>query len=410
MYNKVKRSILPVLALSVVMLGGQFATATTASAATAVKAITSGGYHVLALKTDGTVYAWGDNTGYQLGDGTSTSRATAEKVKTSTGAVLTGITQLAAKQYHSLALKSDGTVWAWGHNAHGQLGTGNTSHQSGAKQVLEANGQPLSNVTSIATGGTHSIALKSDGTVWAWGSNTHGQLGIDTATTISTKAIQITALDNLNVESVYADLRSTYAVTSTGEVYAWGQNEYGQLGNGTTTDRFTPERVDFNGSAAGYGDEQVVELSTGINHVLALDSDNQVWAWGYNSFGQLAKTPTSPYYSTTPALVPNLNGGAAKLSRGGSHHFSLVLGTDKQVWGFGDNRYGQLGEHNTDSFMPDPVGKFSNVRSFTAGTAYTIVLKWDGSVWGIGDNTHGTLGTAERPSNATPVAITIPEN
>jgi alpha-tubulin suppressor-like RCC1 family protein len=166
------------LVLSFVLLAG-FSSATQAD--TGITPMVKGGnYHSVALKTDGTVWAWGYNYYGQLGDGTYTDRSTPAQVSN-----LTDVKAISTLSSHALALKSDGTVWAWGYNYFGQLGDNTTTNRNTPVQV-----QNLTNVVAVAAGGSHSLALKSDGTVWAWGNNYSGQLG-DNSTTNRSLPVQV---------------------------------------------------------------------------------------------------------------------------------------------------------------------------------------------------------------------------
>jgi alpha-tubulin suppressor-like RCC1 family protein len=210
----------------------------------------AGYHHSLAVKADGTVWAWGRNGLGQLGDGTTTQRLTPVAVKGQNGAgVLTGVRTIAAGEWHSLALKTDGTVWAWGENGSGQLGDGTfTDHYTPAPV------SGLTHIVAIAGGAHHSLALKADGTVWAWGRNNKGQLG-DGTTTESNLPVQVQdGLLNANLSEVTriaAGYDSSVAVKADGIVYAWGNNSYGELGDGTNTNHQVAMPVSLLNSVVG---------------------------------------------------------------------------------------------------------------------------------------------------------------
>ncbi|MCP4546611.1 MAG: hypothetical protein GY835_09125, partial [bacterium] len=316
-----------------------------------VTAMAAGQAHSLALKSDGTVWAWGNNAFGQLGDGTTTDRHTPVQVSG-----LAGITAIAGGYFHSLALKSDGTVWAWGNNAHGELGDGTTTNRHIPVQV-----SGLTGVTAIAGGQYHSLALKSDGTVWAWGNNYTGQLG-DGTTTDRYTPVQVSGLTG--VTAIAGGYFHSLALKSDGTVWAWGDNDNGELGDGTTTIRLTPVQVS---SLTG-----VIAIAGGSNHHgLALKSDGTVWAWGYNAYGQLGDGTTTS--RSSPVQVSGLTG--VTVIAGGSVH-SLALKSDGTVWAWGKNGYGQLGDGTTtDRSLPAQVSGLTGVIAIAAGGYHNLALK-----------------------------------
>lgn len=227
-----------------------------------VTAIATMNYHSLALKADGTVWAWGNNQYGQLGDGTTTSRSIPVQV---TG--LVDAVAVACGLQHSMALKADGTVWAWGYNAFGQVGVPSTWFPSEPVQVT-----PLANITGIACGGNHSLALRNDGTVWAWGDNSKGQCGDGPW---EGRRLVLTP----PASAISAGRDHSIALDTGGTVWSWGNNSKGQLGDGTTTNRSTPAPV--------LGVAGVVGIASGGYHNLARRSDLTVWAWGSNQMGGL---------------------------------------------------------------------------------------------------------------------------
>jgi hypothetical protein len=239
-----------------------FAVPTSSSAQT----IAAGAGHSLALKSDGTVWAWGYNTDGELGNGSNTNSYVPVQVNS-----LTSITAIAAGAYHSLALKSDGTVWAWGDNYYGELGNGSNTNSNVPVKV-----NSLTSIIAIAGGGYHSLALKNDGTVWAWGYNNHGQLGNGTNTD-SNVPVQVTSLTS--IIAIAGGGWHSLALKSDSTVRAWGYNNYGELGNGTNTDSNVPVQVTSLTS--------IIAIAGGWYHSFALKNDGTVWAWGYNGSGQL---------------------------------------------------------------------------------------------------------------------------
>ncbi len=207
------------------------------SGLTGVTAVDAGGFHVLAIMPDTTVRAWGYNYFGQLGDGTTVNRSVPVAVSG-----LSGVKEVAGGGYHSLARKSDGTVAAWGNGYQGQLGNGsNTQTVTTPVQVSGLSGVlDISASSTVAGGSYHSLAVTTDGSVWAWGYNSNGQLGNGT-TTNSYVPTRVSGLTG--VTEVAAGEASSFARQPDGTVWAWGWNLYGQLGDGTTTNRTTPVRV-----------------------------------------------------------------------------------------------------------------------------------------------------------------------
>jgi alpha-tubulin suppressor-like RCC1 family protein len=188
----------------------------------------AGHRHTLVVRTtDGTVWAWGYGANGQLGRGSTANSSVPVQASS-----LTSVTAVAAGSLHSLALKSDGTVWSWGYNLNGQVGNGNNTNQTSPVQVSGITGT----VTAIAAGEHHSLAMTSDGKVWTWGLNSNGQLG-DGSTTSRNTAGQLTGL---TVFSIGAGFTHSLAVLWDGTVMAWGLNSGYQLGNGTNTQATSP--------------------------------------------------------------------------------------------------------------------------------------------------------------------------
>ena len=225
------------------------------------------------LNPDETILAAGSNGSGQLGDGTTTDRTNLVGVLNLTNAV-----GVAAGALHSLAWAADGTAWAWGDDTYGQLGDGNSSGQQ-SSPVQIAN---LSGIVQMAGGYQHSLALDSSSDVWVWGNNSSGQLG-DGTTTHQTTPEQLSGLNN--VVGIAAGGAHSLALVSDETVRAWGNNSYGQIGDGTTTQRTTPVTVS--------GLTNAFEIAAGYNHSLAVVSDETVRAWGYNNYGQIGDGTTN---------------------------------------------------------------------------------------------------------------------
>jgi RHS repeat-associated protein len=262
---------------------GDYASPLQVTNLTGVRAIAAGGYPFsLALKGDGTVRAWGFNVSGELGNGTTTDSPTPVQVSN-----LAGVTAIAAGGEHSLALTTDGSLWAWGANDSGQLGNGSTTNSTTPVQIGNLGG----GVTAISAGRHHSLALKADNSVWAWGQNSSGELGNGTTTNSSTP---VQVINLAGVTAVAAANSFSLALKADGTVWAWGYGYDGELGNGTRTWSSTPVRV---GNLTG-----VVAIATEYTHALALKSDGSVWSWGDNTWGELGNGTTGGD-SLTPVQV-----------------------------------------------------------------------------------------------------------
>jgi alpha-tubulin suppressor-like RCC1 family protein len=289
------------------------------------------------------VWAWGDNYAGQLATGTKTNSWVPVRIPG-----LTGITSVAAAIDGTipgttpLALKSDGTVWAWGANAGGQLGNGTSA---GSAVPVQVSG--LTGVTSIAASNHSAYALKADGSLWAWGDNSHGQLG-DGTTEGSTVPVQVTGVSNvlsIALTTTGSTPGSTiYARKKDGTVWAWGYNYEGQLGNGTRTNSSVPVQVS--------GLTGITNISAGYHRGYALRSDGTVWSWGDGFAGGLGNGTTS--LSAIPVRVSGLI-GVTNISAG--FHTGYAMKGTASVWSWGANGYGILGNGSAaDSSVPVQVG------------------------------------------------------
>jgi len=345
-----------------------------------VIAIAAGFYHTVALKNDGTVWTWGINDDGQLGDG-STEFYSAVPVQSIN---ISDVASITAGFAHTAVLKNDGTVWAWGSNKYGQLGDGSTQYSTTPVQTLN-----ISDVAAIEAGSDYTVALKSDGTVWAWGENGSGQLGDGT---IGYSRVPVQSINIANVTAIAAGDKHTLVLKSDGTVWAWGNNYYGELAIGASSVALSPSQVD------GILDSK--DISAGNEFTVALKSDGTVWAWGSNFFGQLGDGTTE--YSTAPVQTLNVSDVAA-IEAGYAH--TVALKNDGTVWAWGSNFSGQLGNGNTSEINPVPVQtvNISDVTAIAASNDYTVALKSDGTVWAWGSNEVGQLGDDTNEDKSTPV-------
>ncbi|MDD5397204.1 MAG: fibronectin type III domain-containing protein, partial [Candidatus Moranbacteria bacterium] len=364
-----------------------------------ISAVASGLGHTLLIRSDNTVWAWGENGNGQLGDGTQTARLTPVQIRNSNdNGFLANVEAVAVGNDHSLALGSDGTVWAWGAGNFGQLGDGANGIAQFPTKVknFDGNGE-LSGVIAIAAGNGYSLALKDDGTIWAWGSNSKGQLGNGTNVD-SNLPVQVSIARQVSIVSSGVDSETTLVVTSDGNVWAWGEGSLGQLGNGTSADSNVPVQVS--------GISNVTSINGGKNRSVALKQDKSVWAWGNNSSGELGDGTNDA--SNVPVQVSNLT-GISSIS-GGSDH-SLAIKTNGTIWAWGNNNKGQLGDGTfSNRSMPVAVSNVgaNNSVMVAGGQSFSVALKLDGSVWAWGWNYNGRLGNNDGIDKTNPVQVWNP--
>ncbi len=295
--------------------------------------------------------------------------------------------QISGGGTHTLALKDDGTVWTWGSNEYGELGDGTTIDKTTPVQIM-------SGVIAISAK-FHSLALKDDGTVWAWGHNGNGQLGIGNTTNMNVPT-QIPSLTN--VIAISAGNYFSLALKNDGTVWAWGHNYSGQLGDGSTTDRLTPFQVP--------NLSNVVSIVGGHSHSIALKNDGTVWAWGWNASGELGDGTTTQKHS--PIQVSNLS-NVVLIAGKGSHH--IALKDDGTVWAWGYNDKGQLGDGTTtERHSPVQVSALSDFVSYSIGQGHNMAIKSDGTVWSWGYNGYGNIGDGTTTNRHTPINITSLSN
>jgi alpha-tubulin suppressor-like RCC1 family protein len=327
--------------------------------------------HSLFLKSDGSLWAMGDNQYGELGDGTTSNSIVPEQI------VASNVTAIAAGGFYSLLVKSDGSMWAMGWENLGELGNGNDSFYviTNRPEEIVSNG-----VTTIAAGGYHSLFLKSDSSLWAMGSDDYGQLGDGSTGTDATRPKQIVPG---GVTAIAAGGFHSMFIKSDGSLWVMGWNAYGELGDGTTNyTTSVPEEIVAS---------NVTAIAAGEYHSLFVESDGSLWAMGWNSFGELGDgaTETSNAQTNRPALV--LASGVTAVGAG--EDYSLFLKSDGSIWGMGNNYNGVLGNGTieTDPNVPEP-GPTNGVTAIAAGGDHSLYLKSDGSLWGMGNSEYGQLG------------------
>jgi alpha-tubulin suppressor-like RCC1 family protein len=331
-----------------------------------VSRLAAGTQHFIALREDGSVWAWGSNKLGQIGNGSSTEKV--DKPVKIEG--LPNIKAVAASQNHSLALDNSGRVWAWGSNLSSQLGDGGNSDQRAPVQV-----QGLDEVTDIAAGYRFSMALRRDGSVWAWG----GKCATDTDPKLA--ALVQEFADDLENEEGYFDPESNA-----------DPNIISRLNDCIGESRVNiesrqPKKIE--------GINNIIALSAGFGHMLALDKKGTVWGWGCNKYGQTgAGFLGNQTANRTPLKVSGLP-RIQSVSAGFRH--SLALDVNGEVWSWGQNYHGQLGQGgDKDNPKPVKLSGLPKIKQVEAAHESSFVLGEDGSIRGWGSNVTRQLGSDDK--------------
>lgn len=334
--------------------------------------LAGGHYASYARAAGGALYSWGSDLGEALGNDTAGSRNTPGPVSDVSDAIAL------AKNYgssgHGLAIRASGEVWGWGANNSGQLGTGTTASAARPTAMKDGAGATIGNAVAACAGVSQSLVLRADGTVLATGTYPG-----DGTTTARSFAAPVPGLSS--IVALACGAGTSYALRSDGTLWAWGDNTLGALGDGTTTARSTPVQV------GGLGNN-IVAIAAGARFALALDASGDVWAWGTNASGQLGDASALP----SRAVPGKVNiAGVKAIAAGGEHAIALMLDGSLRAWG--ENGLGQLGVGDqTDRLLPTPVGGPGVVVEVAGGGDHTLALNTLGEVWAWGNNVSGQLG------------------
>ena len=335
-----------------------------------ISSIRAGYNHSFAIKNDGSLWAWGYdfyNSGFNRGS----------PVK-----IMDEVTAFAVGNGNMMAIKTGGSLWTWGNNWAGQTGNGTTVSPESPVKIMDG-------VTSINAGGHHDMAIKNDGSLWIWGYNGSGQLGDgkknnDPNEGINNKRLVPFKLMN-DVIAVSGGEEHSMAIKNDNTLWAWGANWQGSLGDGTVEGRSIPVKIM----------DSVKAISAGRAHSMAIKTDGSLWVWGSNEFGQ-SGDGSEDYEIYNPVKIMD---GVKEISAGGNH--SLALKTDGTLCAWGKNEFGQIGD-GTAKNKSKPVKIMNDVKEISAGENHSMAIKTDGSLWVWGSNEQGQLGDGTKVNRLTP--------
>ena len=334
--------------------------------------------------SDGGLWTWGQNSIGQLGDNTTVNKSS--PVTTVSGG--TNWKQVAGGRDFIAAIKTDGTLWLCGYNNFGNLGD-NTAVNKSSPVTTVAGG---TNWKQVTIGYVHASAIKTDGTLWTWGSNSLGQLGDNT--TVNKSSPVTTVAGGTNWKQVACGAYQTAAIKTDGTLWTWGSNFGGALGDNTTVSKSSPVTT----VAGGTNWKQV---SGGREHITAIKTDGTLWSWGLNNLGQLGDNTV---VSKTSPIQPS-GGGTNWKQVSCGQYYAAAIKTDGTLWTWGSNSIGQLGDNTT-------VDKSNPVTTVAGGTNWKQVavlqyhisaIKTDGTLWTWGSNSSGQLGDNTTVNKSSPV-------
>jgi alpha-tubulin suppressor-like RCC1 family protein len=333
------------------------------------------------------LWTWGSGQYGKLGNANATNVST--PVTTFSGG--TNWKQVSSGGPHTAAIKTDGTLWTWGFGGNGRLGNGATTGSISTPVTTFAGG---TNWKQVSAGRDHISAIKTDGTLWIWGRSTYGTLG-NAVITGNTSTPVTTFSGGTNWKQVSSGAFHTAAVKTDGTLWTWGLGNSGQLGNASVTNISTPVTT-FSGGT----NWKQVTTSSFSDHTAAIKTDGTLWTWGYNGNLQLGNNAAG--IRSTP--VTTFAGGTnwKQVSAGGSH--TAAIKTDGTLWTWGGTT-GSLGNGVLGS-RSTPVTTFAggtNWKQVAAGGAHTAAIKTDGTLWTWGYGTSGQLGNAAITNRSTPV-------
>lgn len=364
-------------------------TQVTVPAATGWTSVSAGGFHTCATRSDGTLYCWGRNANGQLGVGDTTDRYQPAQV---TVPATTGWSQVSTGALDTCAVRSDGTLYCWGGNAVGQLGLGNTTEQHSPSQVAAPWNPPSSKTWSaVRLGWQHTCAVVSDSSLYCWGDNGNGRLGRGSVGGTFSSPQSVTVPSGTGWSSLGLGGDHSCAIRTDSSLYCWGRNDYGQLGDGGTTDQSSPEHI---------GTATWTAVSGGYLYTCGIQTGSALYCWGENDMGQLGLGVVAEQH--TPVRVGTAT-WSATVGRGGSTRMTscAIKAADSTLWCWGD-----LGPQVLQPTQVGTDGTWTGLATGFFGGACGV--KTDGTLWCWGTNLSGQLGLGDTASRAAPTQVTSP--
>jgi alpha-tubulin suppressor-like RCC1 family protein len=351
-----------------------------------ISSVAAGENHTVVLRINGTIWAWGQNDKGQLGIGDTNNRDTPNQLGSEIDWVY-----ISAGQSHSIARKSNGTIWSWGYNSYGQLGLGDSGVGTNRSTPTQIGSD--SDWLIISSKSSHNLALKNNGTLWSWGPNQSGILGLGdntrrmTPSQIGTNTVWVPVIAVGGAHSI--------ACQSNGTLWSWGRNERGQLGLGDIDNRNTPTQISIETDWA--------KITAGGVHTMGCKNNGTIWVWGGNNFSLLGLGDNID--RDTPSQLGTDSDWAAIVS---GSQYNIALKNDFTLWSWGYNDYGQLGIDSIIIAQITPVKVGSDIdwiKVIIAGYYHTLAMKNNGSFWSWGKNDYGQLGLGDTINRITPALI-----
>jgi len=334
-----------------------------------------------AIYPDGSLWGWGWNGSGKIGDGTT-------KTVYSPVRIMNDVVVVSSGDEHTMAIKSDNSLWGWGNNERGQLGNGKITIYDNDYNVVEDNDHRtpvkiMEDVASVSAGDMHTMVIKTDGSLWGFGTGAHRIGNNDSEVHLNPVWIMN------DVVAVSSGLHHTMVIKTDGSLWTWGSNNFGQLGDGAGgwfTQSLAPIKIM----------EDVVAVSSGSTHVMAIKSDGSLWGWGNNFYGQVgvgivAALIDDKYISEDSYCFSPVQIMADVVDVSAGNGSTMVIKTDGSLWGFGNNAMGSLGDGTSENRY-SPIKIMENVVSVSTGVGHTLAIRTDGSLYAWGNNSFACLG------------------